>query len=186
MHDTQKGEISALPRKISITKTFLLIYGGLLVLIFALPFVVPAKTSFEGRTALEFTVAAMVNGPPVEVRAMSLQTLRERQAELDVVTFLLPQPSIVINAGDVHRADVVEDHETWQLVEFYYSNTRTSTSIYRAYADRIEPLSYRVTSSVGQVISAMFALIPALVISLVFVPLINWIRRRRAARLLNE
>ena len=186
MHETQKGKNPALPRKISITKTFLLIYGGLLVLIFALPFVVPAKTSFEGRTAREFTVAAMVNGPPVEVRAISLQRLRERQAELDVVTFLLPQPSTVINAGDTHRADVIEDHGTWQLVGFYYSNTRTSTSIYRAYADRIEPLSYRITSSVGQMMGAMFALVPALVASLVLVPLVNWIRRRRAARLLNE
>ena len=86
----------------------------------------------------------------------------------------------------MHRADVVEDHGTWQLIEFYYSNTRTSTSIYRAYADRVEPLSYRITSSVGQVMGAMLVLPAVLAACLVFVPLVNWIRRRRAARILNE
>ena len=171
------------PRKLSITKVFLLTYGVVLVVIFGYPFVVPAETSFTGRTAQNFKIAGVVTDPgPSEApyRVLNLGYLRSGNADLDELTFLLGQARLTINVGDIHTVERLESHGDSQLVAFHYANTHTSTSIYRAYADRIEPVSYRVTSGVGQVFMAGGLFLPILIGTILFVVIYNWLARRRA------
>jgi len=142
---------------------FLTIYGLSLIAMYIAS--TPTETEdFKGLTARNFTIAGIVTGKVTDnrpYRVLNLERLNAGELDLSGITFLLPQPTITINVGDIHRAEVLEDHGAWQLVAFHYSNTRTSTAVYRAYADRIEPVSYRLTSSVGHVFYAVLLLIPA-------------------------
>ena len=143
----------------------------------------PTETEdFSGRTAREFSIAAVSTDDSGEVayRSLNLEILNSGDYDTTNLSFLLDQPSVTINVGDIHRAEVLEDHGEWQLVAFHYSNTRTSTSIYRAYPDRVEPVSYRLTSSVGHMFMAIIFLIPAFVVSWIIATIIAW--RRRAAQ----
>ena len=162
---------------------FVVVYGlSLIVLYFAST---PTHTDdFSGRTAHEFTIAGVATNnanDDYRYRVINLERLNAGNLDLSDITFLLPQESISIYVGDIHDAEILEDHGDWQLVAFYYSNTRTSTSIYRAYPNRIEPVSYRVTSSVGHFFGALFLLAPALVLSMLIAALLNW-RARRASQ----
>ena len=163
--------------------TFVVIYGLCLIFLY---FVSTQKETedFTGRTADEFTVVGVARSDgnaEVDYRVFNLERLDAGNLDLTDLSFLLPQKSITINVGDIHNAEILEDHGDWQLVAFYYSNTRTSTSIYRAYQDRIEPVSYRVTSSVGQFLGALTLLIPALVLSILISAVLNW-RAKRITR----
>lgn len=163
--------------------SFLIIYvTSLLVMYFISS---PTETEdFSGRTAVEFTVAAFATGYPDDGNqnhVLNLEYLNAGNFDDIAYTFLLPKKEITIRAGDIHRVEILEDNDDWQLVAFYYSNSRTSTSIYRAYANRIEPVSYRVTSSVGQLFTAIFLLLPAIVLSLIIAAIFTW-RARRATR----
>lgn len=167
-------------RKSSGCMTFIAIYGScLFVTYFA---TTPKQTEdFTGRTAREFSVAGVMTSnldEGVSYRAFNLEFLTSGKLDITDLTFLLPQKSITINVGDIHSAEILEDNGEWQLVAFYYSNTRTSTSIYRAYKDRIEPVSYRVTSSAGHVFLAMILLIPALVLSKIVTAILDWRAKR--------
>ena len=92
--------------------------------------------------------------------------------------YLLPEPEIRMNSENLYVAKVLEDHGDWQLIEFNYSNTYNSTSLYKAYSDRVESVYFRINSHVGQV---MLALPLALVIYVLAV-LIAFIRNWRARR----
>lgn len=168
--------------------TFIVVYGLCLIVLY---FASTRKQTedFTGRTAHEFTVAGVSRSnqdAEVNYRVFNLERLNAGNIDLTDLTFLLPQESITINVGDIHSAEVLEDHDDWQLIAFYYSNTRTSTSIYRAYPDRIEPVSYRMTSSVGQFFGAITLLVPALVLSILISAILNWranrMRRTASAR----
>lgn len=163
--------------------TFVVVYGLCLLVMYITS--TPEQTQdFTGRTAHEFTVAAFVTSNANEednYRVFNLERLNAGGLDFTNLTFLLPQKSITLYVGDIHSAEILEDHGEWQLVAFYYSNTRTSTSIYRAYRDRIEPVSYTLTSSVGHVFGAVFLLVPALVLSLIVTAIFNWHTRRRRA-----
>ena len=164
------------------TITFILIYGSCLLIMYFTS--TPTETErFTGRTAHEFTIATVAANSSDGGRDYGFVNLERLQAgALDVSSrgFLLPEPTITINVGDIHRAEVLDDHGAWQLVAFYYSNTRTSTSIYRAYEDRIEPVSYRRTSSVGHLFAATLLLVPALLASAVTSRTFNWLASRSA------
>ena len=138
----------------------------------------PEETKdFSGRVAERFFIAGVVkmnSQQNQEYMVFSLKALRSKNPILFNVTFLLPEKAITIKVGDVHRAKILEDHGEWQLVEFNYSNTHTSTSIYRAYNDRIEPVSYKLMSHVGQAIWAIILFIPALILSKVITAILNW------------
>ncbi|MFC1815547.1 hypothetical protein ACFL0M_06275 [Thermodesulfobacteriota bacterium] len=137
-----------------------------------------------GRVAKEFSIAGFVKTQSPqnpEYKVFSLETLRSGNVDLSNITFLLPEKAITINVGDIHHVKILEDHGEWQLVAFNYSNTRTSTSTYRAYNDRIEPVAYKLTSFVGQVFSAIILVIPALILSMIVKAVLNW-RAKRAIR----
>jgi hypothetical protein len=122
--------------------------------------------SLDERQLRDFHVAALraAKGPegPAYV-AYSLAQLRAGKAEPAPVSFLLPPGNIRIQAAghDLHEVSVLERHPDWQLVEYRYGNTHNSTSRYRAYRDRVEPVSYRLTMDMGLVFSAIVLLVPS-------------------------
>ena len=116
--------------------------------------------------------------------AFSLAQLKTGKVDLASVSFLLPEGNIKIDVSghDLHKVTVLERHPDWQLVEYDYGNTHNSSSRYRAFKDRIEPVSYRITMDMGLFFSAIVLLIPASIVSI----LINaiWraiVRRKKAA-----
>ena len=163
---------------------FVAIYGVSLVVLFFLS--TPTETDdFTGPVARNFTVAGIVAGGDANeqpYRVFALARMNSGELNLDGVSFLLPKPKITINVGDIHRAKILEDHGDWQLVQFDYSNTHTSTSIYRAYADRIEPVSYRLTSSPMHMFAVLLLFIVALVLTGIITGVLKW-RARRALKL---
>jgi len=163
-------------RKSSGCMSFIVIYGLCLIGIYFAGTPPEETKEFTGRTAREFTVAGVMTGnlnEGVTYRVFNLEYLNSGELDLTDLTFLLPERSATINVGDIHRAEILEDNGEWQLVAFHYSNTRTSTSIYRAYRDRIEPVSYKLTSHVGQAFSAIIFVIPALVLSMIVTAILN-------------
>jgi len=140
----------------------------------------PAVTSdFDGQVASTFSVAVVIEKQDgFEYARTTLETINARQPELPPERYLLPEPEIRTNSKYFYVIKILEDHGDWQLIEFNYSNTYNSTSIYKAYPDRVEPVYFRINSHVGQ---AMLALPLALVVYL-FAVLIAFIRNLRARR----
>jgi hypothetical protein len=60
---------------------------------------------------------------------------------------------------------------------FLYDDTRTSTSVYRAYRDRVEPVSHRVTSHLGEPVLAVLLVLPAAVVAAAFGLVLGRLRR---------
>jgi len=128
---------------------------------------------FSASTAKRFSIATVeeVDGQ----RQYNRQTLESvLDPESPSFGFLLPEESVIIDTGDIHHASVIEDHGDWQLVEFLYSNAYTSRSIYRAYADRIEPASYQMMSSFADVAMIVVLAVPAYLLAL----LVTFIRNK--------
>ncbi len=163
---------------------FIVIYSLCLAAIFITSKNPEETKNFSGSLAKDFYVAAIVKKEPGQVpeyKAFNLEYLNTGKVDLSATSFLLPEKKITINVGDIHQAEILEDHGEWQLVAFHYSNTHTSTSKYRAYENHIEPVSYKLTSHVGQFISAIALFVPALILSVIISTIINW-RAARAAR----
>lgn len=137
---------------------------------------------FSGHVARSFWVATVREADSgFEYGSVRLETILKREPALPSFRYLLPEQRITIYVGDIHHASIIEDHGDWQLIEFNYSNTYMATSIYRAYADRVEPVSYQLESSVTDALVAM--LFTAFAVALyLLVALINFIRNRRAMK----
>lgn len=137
--------------------------------------------SFSEREERTFRVAAVKASGASGQReyvVYTLARLRQPGVDLSQISFLLPEKVVSIPGGDLHRATVLEDHTSWQLIQYDFGNTHSSISRYRAFKDRIEPISYRVTFHPGIVISGFLLLIPALIAA----ALANWIGRAIASR----
>lgn len=137
--------------------------------------------NFSEREQQDFRVAAVKTGAASkspEYVSYTLAQLRKPSLDLSQVSFLLPEKVVEIPGGDIHRATVLESHSSWQLVEYDYGNTHSSSSRYRAFKERIEPVSYRITFHPGIVIWAIVLLVPALVAAAA----INWIWRSIAGK----
>lgn len=130
----------------------------------------------------DFHVAAasvVKDGNASEIVAVSLAQIKAGKVDLASVSFLLPQGDIKINAqSDYHKVTVLERHADWQLVEYRFGNTHDSTSRYRAFRDRIEPISYRITADIGIFFSALVLLVLTTIVSAI----INAAWRRVAGR----
>ena len=115
--------------------------------------------------------------------AFSLAQLKTGEVDLASVSFLLPERDIKINdrGADLHKVTVLERHPDWQLVEYRYGNTHDSISRYRAFKDRIEPVSYRITMDMGLFFSAIVLLIPASIVSILINAIWRAIARRKKA-----
>lgn len=121
-------------------------------------------SEFSEQEERSFRVAAVKTGTaagPRQYVSVTLMQLRKPGLDLSQISFLLPDKVVVIPGGDLHRATVLEDHSKWQLIEYDFGNTHSSVSRYRAFQDRIEPVSYRVTFHPGIVIAGFLLLVPA-------------------------
>ena len=134
----------------------------------------PEQTGHFERSAKEFRVMAFRDGKPVPT---TLAALAKRDPTL---RFLLPAAREVdVPGGDLHRATVTEKGADWQVVTYEFGNTISSTSRYRAFADRVEPISHRVTFHPGVLIMLVALTLPAWLAAL----LAAWAwRRLRTAR----
>jgi hypothetical protein len=136
-------------------------------------------SDFDGQAAGTFSVAVVIEVQDgYEYVRTTLETISSRHPELPPQRYLLPEPEIRMDYENFYVAKVLENHEDWQLIEFNYSNTYHSTSIYKAYPDRVEPVYFRINSHVGQ---AMLAL-PLAVAIYLFAVLITFTRNWRARR----
>ena len=59
----------------------------------------------------------------------------------------------------------MESHPDWQLVKYRYTGTHFAESEYRAYQDRVEPVSTRIRDQPGVLLKAAALLIPALIVA---------------------
>ena len=143
----------------------------------------PVITDFNENNARTFSIATVVPTEEGYVYGRTtLESFEERQKQVPDLVFLLPQEKITIEMGDIHHAVVLSDHGDWQLIEFHYSNTYMASSIYKAYADRIEAVSFQMRFSVGHVMIAIMMVVPVYLLAL----LTTFIRNRRARRSLND
>ena len=116
-----------------------------------------------------------------EYMAYSLAQLQSGKVDLTSVSFLLPQDvtNIFPDIGDTNKATVLERHPDWQLIEYQFGNTHSSTSRYRAFKDRIEPVSYRITMGMGLLFGAIVLLIPVWIVSALINAIWNAIAGRK-------
>lgn len=124
--------------------------------------------NFTEREGRDFHVAAVrltKDANDANYVAYSLAHLDAGKVDLASVSFLLPEDVINITGGDLHKVTVLERHPDWQLIEYHYGNTHDSISRYRAFKDRIEPISYRITMHIGLFFGAIVLLIPAWIVS---------------------
>lgn len=121
-----------------------------------------------------------------ECSRTTLESIRARSEDMPKLHFLLPQREVTIVHGNIHRAEILELHDDRQLVEFEYANTYMASSIYRAYADRIEPVSFKIYAAVGQAMLAMILILPAYVLAWLITFIRNRLARRGEAQTSNE
>lgn len=112
-----------------------------------------------------------------------LSFIKAGKVDSATVSFLLPEDRIErsdidVPGGDLHQVAVLERHPDWQLVEYRYGNTHDSISKYRAFTDRVDPVSYRVTSHPGLFLGAIVLLFPVWIVS----ALTNAVWRKVATR----
>ncbi len=158
------------------------IYIAVLVIGFFTTRPAPITDDFADRASRKFSIATVrESADGFEYGRQTLEGYLERDPERLAFSYLLPEAKITIQVGDIHQAAIIEDHGDWQLIEFNYSNTYMATSIYRAYTDRIEPVSYQLNSSVGDAMAGMIVTIAALFLYLLAV-IINFFRNRRAGK----
>lgn len=136
----------------------------------------PEVTSnFTGRNARIFSVAiADRSDGVVQYRRVSFEAIMERDNDMPALDYALPEGKVIISEGDIHSATVIENHGDWQLIEFNYSNSYTATSIYRAFPDRVEPVSFQITSSVGQAFMAIPMIVLVYLLAWVITFARNW------------
>ena len=155
-----------------VTPLFVVIYLASAVL--AYPALTPEETfGFEReRLAKQFRVMAFRDGKPIPV------TLAALSKPDPTLRFLLSVNEVELPGGDLHKAVLVQKSGDWQLVEYRYANTVDSTSRYRAYADRVEPISHRVTLHPGLLIAYVLLAFPAWLAAFI----VAWLWRRFRAK----
>ena len=154
---------------------------GVYIVLFVIGFLLtrpPEITGeFDERVARRFPVALVVTDEDsVSYRPRTLEWVRAQESFMPTQSFLLPEGRVRMDISDPRTATVLEDHGEWQLIRYNYNNTYTAVSHYRAYANRVEPVSYRMTSSMGDVMLALALIIPAYIVAVL---ISRW--RRRAA-----
>ncbi len=96
----------------------------------------------------------------------------ERKA--GIFSFQLDTKNGSINQGDIAYYKVLEDKGDWQTIEVSYRNTHHSWSLYRAYENRIEPISYRV----GNMGTALPGMILGVIVCVLLSKIIKSVQRK--------
>ncbi|MSQ53031.1 MAG: hypothetical protein EXR28_14215 [Betaproteobacteria bacterium] len=142
--------------------------------------------NFNEGQARGFRVAAVkqikdANGAAAtDYFAYTLLQIQSGKIDMASVSFLLPQNIVNVfpDSGDENSATVLERHLDWQLIEYRFGNSYSSTSRYRAFKDRVEPVSYRITMGIGLFFGAIFLLIPVWIVSAAINAIWNAVTRR--------
>ncbi len=134
------------------------------------------------RQQRDFHVAAFSSSTNV-ASPVSLAQVQSGKVDLGSVSFLAPAGDITVTTSghDLHKVTVLERHPDWQLVEYHYGNSHDSTSRYRAFKARVEPVSYRVTMDMGLFLSAVMLVVPVWIVAAAINALWNRIARRTKA-----
>jgi hypothetical protein len=165
--------------------TFLVVYVAMVGVMYAVSTPEIAGSSLTEREERYFFVVVDQLKPAnanERYQAASLRWLKSSKPDPTTVNFLLPEGAIEIYQGeghDLHSATVLERHPEWQLVEYKYANTHSSVSRYRAYRDRVEPVSFRYGFGVAHAFSGVILVIPALIVAALVNLVWNIIARAR-------
>jgi hypothetical protein len=153
--------------------THVVIYAvSLVAMYFAItPEITENFTENQMRSFRVAAVSLSETAPKAKYAAYSLAAVQAQPRKIDLasMSFLLPQDvtNIFPDSGDTNKVTVLERHPDWQLVEYDFGNTYSSISRYRAFKDRIEPVSYRMTMSPGIMFYSIALLIPVWIVSAV-------------------
>jgi hypothetical protein len=160
--------------------THLVVYAVMLVAMYHTG--TPEVTgNFTERQERDFHVAAVNLAKGATPEPVSLGQIKAGKVDMSSLSFLLPQGDIkvAVPGHDFHKVTVLERHADWQLVEYRYGNGHDSVSRYRAFRDRVEPVSYRVTLDPGLLFNAIVLLIPAWIVAALINAVWNAVARRR-------
>lgn len=142
----------------------------------------PVTGEFPEKVARRFNVLQTTgSSTDPSHRSISLSALRKQNPPAGNVRYRLQVTELRLEESDISRVRVLEHHQDWQLIEFHYANTHTSISVYRAFDDRIEPLSFQITSHVGMGFAAVALFFVVGVLSLIIGTVWRWRARRRVA-----
>lgn len=158
---------------------FTALYLPLMLLAWLLMRQPPVTGEFPEKVARRFNVVQVTgNTQRATHRSISLWSLRDGAAAGSDVRYRLQVPELELHEGDVSRVRVVEDHGQWQLIEYYYANTHSSISVYRAWEDRVQPVSYQMTSHVGLGFAAVTLFFGAGIAAVLIGSVWRWLARR--------
>lgn len=159
--------------------SLIILYGiSMFIVHFAL--IAPEETkNFTGVVARHFYIAVFPqSGKNVKQipQLINLTQLNSGTYNHAGKTFLLPEKKLLNSDVEV---EILEDHRNWQLVALKYSDMEISCSVYRAYPDRIEPVSYKQTTNIVLIVFAMgLSAVVCLVYSIIFF-VFNRLRQRK-------
>ncbi len=93
---------------------------------------------------------------------------------------------VILDVGDIHTINVLENSENKQKIQFNYSNTYTSESLYEVSNNTITPIQYRMVSSIGYMVVYVFNFIVSIILAKVLSRLIIWLWKKRCKQISNK
>ena len=104
-------------------------------------------TDFSGKVAKDFYIALVdldTTNSKDKYSFRRLNDIESNPPDLSVYSYILPDTySEIPSKGDTYHFEVLEEDSGTQLIELSYSNTHSSWSVYRAFQDKIVPVSHR-------------------------------------------
>ena len=104
-------------------------------------------TDFSGKVAKDFYIALVELDTTNNKDKYSFRRLSDIESnppDLSAYSYILPDTySKIPSKGDTYYFKVLEVDAGMQLIEFSYGNTHSSWSVYRAFQDKIVPVSHR-------------------------------------------
>lgn len=128
----------------------------------------PVVTSNFASEAPRFYVLGVKEGE------YKMLLLSEAYDNPDGFQFHLNKEKVLLDVGDIHSIRVLEDTEKKQRIGFYYSNSYMSESIYDVTDNKVTPIEYRITGSIGYGLVYFFIFIASLIIAPLLSKLVFW------------
>lgn len=109
-------------------------------------------------------LAVKRSSPSSSYVSFTIKEIRDAKAELSQVSFLLPEDTVHLQGGSVHRATVMERHADRQVVKYEYARGKWKTWLkYQAFKDRVEVIDGRVTNYGA----AQYMIVPIAILALI-------------------
>jgi len=162
--------------------TYLAVYGLMVAIMYIVTTQKVPGDALTRSEAAAFHIAVVAKKSPEdkdgEIFAFSTTLDGYKNLHIDParMSFLLPDRPVEVSreGANLHKITVLERHADWQLIEYHFGNTYSSKSRYRAYRDRVEPVSFHWVMSFGIFLNSIALVIPALLL----VAIINFARRK--------